>query len=108
VKLEADSLSKLNVGQRLKLLEDKIISYTKELIALRSFRDSAAGSPVRISWRWRSSAGFPNDALNVDLFAMAEGNGISGYVARRAILHLSGCRARSEIMCSASIRPGAA
>ena len=42
VKLEAESLSKMNVGQRLKLLEDKIISFTRDLIDVykRQFFDS--------------------------------------------------------------------
>ena len=30
VRLESDTLSKMNVGQRLKLLEDKIISFTRD------------------------------------------------------------------------------
>src|SRR3984957_16686215 len=37
VKLEADSLSKLNVQQRLKLLEDKIISFTRDLMHFDHF-----------------------------------------------------------------------
>ena len=80
VKLEAESLSKLNVGQRLKVLEDKIISFTKELLHFDHFA-------IRLLDRRTNklemviSAGFPPDALNVDLFAQSEGNGISGYVA---------------------------
>ena len=80
VRLEADALSKLNVGQRLKLLEEKIISYTKELMHFDHFA-------IRLLDRRSNklemviSAGFPSDALNIDLFAMTEGNGISGYVA---------------------------
>lgn len=80
VKLESESLSKLNVGERLKLLEDKIISYTRELMHFDHFA-------IRLLDRRSNklemviSAGFPAEALNVDLFAMAEGNGISGYVA---------------------------
>ena len=80
VRLEADALSKLNVGQRLRLLEEKIISYTKELMHFDHFA-------IRLLDRRTSklemviSAGFPSDALNIDLFAQSEGNGISGYVA---------------------------
>jgi CheY-like chemotaxis protein/PAS domain-containing protein len=80
VRLEADALSKLNVGQRLKLLEEKIISYTKELMHFDHFA-------IRLLDRRSNklemviSAGFPAEALNIDLFAMNEGNGISGYVA---------------------------
>ena len=80
VRLESESLSKLDVGQRLKLLEDKIISYTRELMHFDHFA-------IRLVDRKSNklemviSNGFPSDALNVDLFAMAEGHGISGYVA---------------------------
>ncbi|HWE01762.1 MAG TPA: response regulator [Tepidisphaeraceae bacterium] len=79
VRLEADALSKLNVGERLKLLEEKIISYTRELMHFDHFA-------IRLLDRGSKklemviSSGFPPDALNIDLFAHAEGNGISGYV----------------------------
>src|SRR4051812_35834349 len=80
VRLEADALSKMNVGQRLKLLEEKIISFTRELMhfdhfAIRLLDRKANRLELVIS------AGLPNDALNIELFADAEGNGISGYVA---------------------------
>ncbi|HZL34012.1 MAG TPA: response regulator [Tepidisphaeraceae bacterium] len=80
VKLESESLSKLDVGQRLKLLEDKIISFTRELLHFDHFA-------IRLLDRRTNklelviSAGFPAEALNIDLFAEPEGNGISGYVA---------------------------
>ena len=37
VRLEADAMSKMNVGQRLKLLEEKIISFTRELMHFDHF-----------------------------------------------------------------------
>jgi CheY-like chemotaxis protein len=80
VRLEADALSKMNVGQRLKLLEDKIISFTRELMHFDHFA-------IRLLDRKSNklelviSAGLPVEALNIDLFASPEGNGISGYVA---------------------------
>jgi CheY-like chemotaxis protein len=80
VKLEGDSLSKMNVGQRLKLLEDKIISFTRDLMHFDHFA-------IRVLDRRTNklelviSAGLPTEALNVELFADSEGNGISGYVA---------------------------
>jgi CheY-like chemotaxis protein len=80
VRLEADALQKLNVGERLKLLEDKIISFTRDLMHFDHFA-------IRLLDRKNKklelviSAGLPNDALNVDLYAESEGNGISGYVA---------------------------
>lgn len=80
VKLEGEALSKMSVGDRLKLLEDKIISYTRDLMHFDHF-------VIRLLDRRTKklelviSAGLPNDALNIDLFAEAEGNGISGYVS---------------------------
>jgi CheY-like chemotaxis protein len=79
-RLEADAMSKLNVAQRLKLLEEKIISYTKELMHFDHFA-------IRLLDRKTSkleiviSVGLPQDAINIELFAEPEGNGISGYVA---------------------------
>src|SRR5688572_20157312 len=80
VRLEADSMSRMNVGQRLKLLEEKIISFTRELMhfdhfAIRLLDRKANKLEVVIS------QGLPPDALNIELFALSEGNGISGYVA---------------------------
>ncbi len=80
VRLESDAIVKMNVGQRLKLLEEKIISFTRELMHFDHFA-------IRLLDRKTNklemviSAGLPNDALNVELFAAPEGNGISGYVA---------------------------
>jgi CheY-like chemotaxis protein len=80
VKLEADALSKMNVGQRLKLLEDKIISFTRDLMHFDHF-------VIRLLDRRSNklemviSNGLPTDAVNIELFANSEGNGISGYVA---------------------------
>lgn len=80
VRLESEALSKLNVGQRLKLLEEKIIAFTKELMHFDHFAirllDRRANKLEMVI-----SSGLPNDALNIDLFADTEGNGISGYVA---------------------------
>lgn len=80
VRLEADALQKLNVPERLKLLEDKIISFTRDLMHFDHFA-------IRVLDRRTNklelviSAGLPAEALNVNLYATAEGNGISGYVA---------------------------
>ncbi len=80
VRLEGESLSKMNVGDRLKLLEDKIISFTRELMHFDHF-------VIRLLDRRSNklemviSAGLPNDALNIELYAQNEANGISGYVA---------------------------
>jgi two-component system, sensor histidine kinase SagS len=80
VRLEGEALSKLNVGQRLRLLEEKIISFTRDLMHFDHFA-------IRLLDRKSNklelviSAGLPSEALAVDLFAENESNGISGYVA---------------------------
>jgi len=80
VRLEADAMSKMNVAERLKLLEEKIISFTRELMHFDHFA-------IRLLDRRSNklelviSVGLPAEALSVELFAQQEGNGISGYVA---------------------------
>jgi two-component system, sensor histidine kinase SagS len=80
VRLEADAMGKMNVGQRLKLLEDKIISFTRELMHFDHFAIRLLDRKSR-KLELVISAGLPPEALNIELFADAEGNGISGYVA---------------------------
>jgi CheY-like chemotaxis protein len=80
VRLESEAIVKMNVGQRLKLLEDKIISFTKELMhfdhfAIRLLDRKSNKLEVVIN------SGLPAEALNVELFARPDENGISGYVA---------------------------
>lgn len=80
VRLEADLVMTKNVAERLKLLEEKIISYTKDLMHFDHFA-------IRLLDRKTNrleivmSAGLPEEALNIELFGDAENNGISGYVA---------------------------
>ncbi len=79
VRLEADALSKMNVGQRLKLLEEKIIRFTRDLMHFDHFA-------IRLLDRKSNklelviAVGLPQEAMSVELFASTEGNGISGYV----------------------------
>lgn len=80
VRLEGESLQKLNVQERLKLLEEKIISFTRELMHFDHFM-------IRLLDRKTNklelviATGIGAEALSVDLYAETEGNGISGYVA---------------------------
>ncbi len=80
VRLESESISKLNVGQRLKLLEEKVINYSTDLMSFDHFcirllnkRSNRLELVIAI--------GLPAEATEVDLYAQPEGNGISGYVA---------------------------
>jgi CheY-like chemotaxis protein len=80
VRLDSENIVKMNVADRLKLLEEKIISYTRELLHFDHFA-------IRLLDRKNNklevviSKGLSPDALAIELFADAEGNGISGYVA---------------------------
>jgi CheY-like chemotaxis protein len=79
VRIESD-LTKLNVTQRLSVLENKIVRYVRDLMhydhfAIRLLDRRSNKLEVVIS------TGLPPEALSVELFAHPEGNGISGYVA---------------------------
>ncbi len=80
VRLESDAIVKMNVGQRLKLLEEKIISFTRELMHFDHFA-------IRLLDRKSNklemviSTGLPTEAVNIELYSQTESNGISGYVA---------------------------
>ncbi len=80
VRLEAEPLSKLNVGQRLRLLEEKIIKFTRDLMHFDHFA-------IRLLDRKSNKlelvicVGLPPEAMEVEMFAAPDNNGISGYVA---------------------------
>ena len=80
VRLEADMMGKMNVPQRLKLLEEKIVSFTRDLMHFDHFAIRLLDRKSK-KLELVMSAGLPPDALNIDLQAEADGNGISGYVA---------------------------
>src|SRR4051812_427350 len=68
VRLESDAMSKMNVGQRLKLLEDKIISFTKELMHFDHFAIRLLDRKNR-KLEVVIAQGLPPDALNIELYA---------------------------------------
>ncbi len=79
-RIETDVVAKLSPSERLKLLEEKIIKYSKKLMrfdhfAVRLLDKRSSKLEVVIS------EGLPSEALEIDLYAQPEGNGISGYVA---------------------------
>lgn len=79
-KLDSQAVAELAPPQRLKLLQDKIIRYSKDLMHFDHFA-------IRLLDRRSNklevviAEGLPPEALEIDLYAQAEGNGISGYVA---------------------------
>src|SRR5688500_18525878 len=80
VRLEADAMSKMNVAERLKLLEDKIISFTRDLMHFDHFAIRLLDRKSK-KLEMVISVGLPQEAVNIELYADAEGHGISGYVA---------------------------
>ena len=80
VRLEADLVAKKNVTERLKLLEEKIISYTRELMHFDHFAIRLLDRKTQ-KLEMVMSAGLPPESLDVELFASPEANGISGFVA---------------------------
>ncbi|MDX1565419.1 MAG: response regulator [Phycisphaeraceae bacterium] len=80
VRLESESIAKLNVADRLRLLEEKIVHNCRDLMHFDHFiirlinKKNNKLEPV-------IAVGLPPEALEVDLYAQPEGNGISGYVA---------------------------
>ena len=79
-RIENDAVAKLSPSERLKLLQDKIIRYSKDLMhfdhfAIRLLDKRTNKLEVVIA------EGLPPEALEIDLYAQPEGNGISGYVA---------------------------
>lgn len=80
VRLEADAMGKMNVAERLKLLEEKIIRYTRDLMHFDHFNIRLLDRKSK-KLEWVIGVGLPSEAMEIELFAETEGNGISGYVA---------------------------
>ncbi len=79
-RLDRDAIIRISPSERLVLLRDKIIRYSKDLMhfdhfAVRLLDQRANKLEVVIA------EGLPSEALEIDLYAESEGNGISGYVA---------------------------
>jgi two-component system, sensor histidine kinase SagS len=80
VRFEADVVRKMTVFERLRLLENKIVKYCKELLRFDHFSvrllDERSGRLEIVM-----SSGLPQEALELEIYPLAEGNGITGYVA---------------------------
>lgn len=79
VELDIEAIRKLDVEERLKLLEEKIVAYCHDLLHFDHFairvldtRDNRLNTIL--------AAGFTEEAQKLEIFATTEGNGISGYV----------------------------
>ena len=78
-RIQSEAVTTKTPAERLKLLQEKIIKYSKDLMhfdhfAIRLLDKRANKLEVVIA------EGLPPEALEIDLYAQPEGNGISGYV----------------------------
>jgi CheY-like chemotaxis protein len=79
-RLDREAISGLSPGERLKLLRDKLITFCRDLMHFDHFA-------IRLVDRRSNklevvfAEGLPAEAVDIDLYAQPEGNGISGYVA---------------------------
>lgn len=80
VRFDTDQLHKLNVPQRLELLERKILRYTRELLNFDNFCIRLLHKDTN-KLDLMLSTGLPPEAEQIDIYASTENNGISGYVA---------------------------
>jgi len=80
VRLESAAISRLNVAERLKLLEDHIIRYARDLLHFDHFSIRVLDHRTQ-KLELVISYGLPPEARELELYARPEGNGISGYVA---------------------------
>ena len=80
--LDVEQFSRLDAQQRLSLLEQKIIRCTKELLRFDNFEIRVLNKTTN-QLELVLASGLPHDRPEIELFASAEGNGISGYVAAK-------------------------
>ncbi len=80
VKLDAEEVAKLEIPQRLELLEKKIIRYLHDLMHFDNFTIHVLDKKSS-KLRLVACSGLPESVEDFDLYASAEGNGISGLVA---------------------------
>lgn len=80
VRLEAGTIRKMNVIERLKLLETKVVRFSRDLLHFDHFGirllDERTGKLELVM-----AHGLPSEYDAFDIYARADGNGISGYVA---------------------------
>lgn len=80
LRLEADAVAKMNVQERLQLLERHILKYTRDLLNFDNFGiwllDRQTNRLTLVL-----SDGFPDWVGDLELYALVEGNGITGHVA---------------------------
>jgi CheY-like chemotaxis protein/GAF domain-containing protein len=80
--LDAQQFSRLDSHERLALLEQRIVRCTRDLLHFDNFEIRIIDKDTR-KLELVMSSGLGADAGSAELYAQAEGNGITGYVAAR-------------------------
>ena len=80
VALDVGETAQLDVGERLQLLERKLIRYCRDLLHFTHFAVLVL-DPKTKHLDTVLAGGFSQESMNIDIYAREEGNGISGYVA---------------------------
>lgn len=87
VRLDTDELRKLNAYERLQLLEEKIVRYTREILHFDHFAIFLIDDR-RKKLELIVSSGLPEEIQDLDLFIESEGSGISGMVAKTGVSYI--------------------
>lgn len=80
VRLDTEATAEMEVVERLALLEDKIIKYTRDLMHFDHFCVRVLDKKTN-RLETVLAGGMSEDAKSLAIYAASEGNGISGYVA---------------------------
>jgi two-component system, sensor histidine kinase SagS len=80
MRMEAEAIGKMHISDRLKLLEEKVIRFARELLHFDHFIIRVLDPKTR-KLELVISVGLPEEAKQVELYASPESNGISGHVA---------------------------
>ncbi|MFN7559571.1 MAG: GAF domain-containing protein [bacterium] len=80
VRIDAETIRTQHTGERLRVLEQKIIRSARELLNFDHFAIRLI-EPHTGKLELVMSKGLPSAAMELELFAQPDGNGISGYVA---------------------------
>ncbi|RMH13358.1 MAG: response regulator [Planctomycetota bacterium] len=80
VRLDTEAIAKLNSMDRLKVLEEKIVRYMRDLLHYDHFAIFLIDERTR-RLQLVMSMGLPSEIQHLELFPEADGSGISGYVA---------------------------
>lgn len=81
VRMDAEEVRRMNSMERIQLLEQRIVAYSKELLHFDHFAIFVA-DPRRNKLQMVMQSGLPPEIQDLDLYMEDEGSGISGYVAK--------------------------